>query len=215
MGQDIGWQSIKIGILAESVGILKKNKFNLLSLLISFFFLVLLIFSQIHLDSFTKTLVYQLAMLFAALSFPMDWKKMFECSANVVFSSIMLFLFVCITTIFIFIGFSVLFQKPDNGGVANLLIKLPLFQAIGLFLLAAISEELFFRVVLNEMFGIMVSSTLFALMHMRYCSGYEILDAFAIGLIFSCYFKRTKNISAPILTHFLIDVISFVLVRVI
>ncbi len=190
---------------------MRKNKFSFLFLSLSFFFVIILIFSQIHLDSFTKTLIYQFALLFAGLSIQIDWKKTFECSVSTVFSVIILFLLVCLATTIIFFVFSAFFQKPDNVGIVNVVSKLSLFQAIGLFLLAAIAEELFFRVLLNEMFGIMVSSALFALMHMRYGSGYEILCAFVIGLIFSCYFKRTNNISSPIIAHFLIDIMSFAL----
>lgn len=82
---------------------------------------------------------------------------------------------------------------------------------------AGVTEELIFRgYVLTRLMKlfkepiipILISSTLFSALHYKYNSLRELIFAFLIGVIFSIYYIKYRNIKALILTHFLIDFIS-------
>jgi membrane protease YdiL (CAAX protease family) len=84
-------------------------------------------------------------------------------------------------------------------------------------LTAGVTEELIFRGYLltrlsqwfkNEVAAVIVSSLLFAALHYKYGSLRELIFTFLIGVIFSIYYIKYRNIKAIIVTHFLIDYIN-------
>jgi uncharacterized protein len=87
-------------------------------------------------------------------------------------------------------------------------------------LTAGVTEELIFRgyllTRLSQLFKmpyipVIASSLLFSAMHYNYHSLHECIFAFLIGIIFSIYYLKYRNIKAIMLTHFLIDYITLVL----
>ncbi|MBS1523303.1 MAG: CPBP family intramembrane metalloprotease [Bacteroidetes bacterium] len=84
-------------------------------------------------------------------------------------------------------------------------------------LTAGVTEELIFRGYLltrlsqwfkNNIAAVIVSSLLFAALHYKYGSLRELIFTFLIGVIFSIYYIKYRNIKAIIVTHFLIDYIN-------
>jgi membrane protease YdiL (CAAX protease family) len=84
-------------------------------------------------------------------------------------------------------------------------------------LTAGVTEEVIFRGYLltrlsqwfkNNVAAVIVSSLLFAALHYKYGSTRELIFTFLIGVIFSIYYIKYRNIKAIILTHFLIDYIN-------
>jgi membrane protease YdiL (CAAX protease family) len=84
-------------------------------------------------------------------------------------------------------------------------------------LTAGVTEEFIFRGYLltrlsqllkNNTLAIVVSSLLFSALHYKYGSLRELIFAFLIGVIFSVYYIKYRDIKAIMLTHFLIDLIS-------
>jgi len=93
-----------------------------------------------------------------------------------------------------------------------------LFSAIT----AGVTEELVFRGYLqtrlqmlfkNAYMPIIISAILFAALHYRYFNLREIIFAFLIGAIFAIHYQKYRNIHVLIITHFLIDFISFLISR--
>lgn len=82
---------------------------------------------------------------------------------------------------------------------------------------AGVTEEFIFRGYIltrlmkffkTPVIPILISSTLFSALHYKYHSLGELIFAFLIGIIFSIYYIKYRNIKALIITHFLIDFIS-------
>lgn len=84
-------------------------------------------------------------------------------------------------------------------------------------LTAGVTEELIFRGYLltrmmqlfkNNIAAIVVSSLLFSSLHYKYGSYRELIFTFLIGIVFSIYYIKYRNIKPIIIAHFLIDFIS-------
>jgi membrane protease YdiL (CAAX protease family) len=71
----------------------------------------------------------------------------------------------------------------------------------------AFLEELFFRALLVDHFGIFLSSLFFALMHNNYGSYYALVVAFVLGLLLSFWWKKDRNLYELFLAHFFYDII--------
>lgn len=79
---------------------------------------------------------------------------------------------------------------------------------------AGIVEELFFRAFLqtritfltkNKILGILISTSLFALAHYSYGTWINMIGPFLIGLVFSVYYSKYRNIGVLIFVHFIWD----------
>ncbi len=113
-----------------------------------------------------------------------------------------------------------LFGMRDNNDMVKKIAELLKGHEVMLFfiaLTAGVTEELIFRGYLltrmmqlfkNRNISIVVSSLLFSALHYKYGSLHELIFAFLIGIIFSIYYIKYRNIKAVILTHFLIDFIN-------
>lgn len=84
-------------------------------------------------------------------------------------------------------------------------------------LTAGVTEEIIFRGYIltrllqgfkNNATAVIVSSLLFAALHYKYNSLRELIFTFLIGVLFSIYYIKYRNIKAIIATHFLIDYIN-------
>ncbi|MBI5051550.1 CPBP family intramembrane metalloprotease [Candidatus Micrarchaeota archaeon] len=93
----------------------------------------------------------------------------------------------------------------DNKNVFEKIKTYPLYILPIAFLLAPLSEEIFFRGYLSKKYGILISSFIFAVAHIAYGSFVEILFAFIFGLAAGYLFRKTNSLAAPILTHFLFN----------
>lgn len=83
-------------------------------------------------------------------------------------------------------------------------------------LTAGVTEEFFFRGYLqnrltllsNKYVGIIVSALLFGLLHYNYGTLIQVLFPFYLGLIFSIFYDKYKNITFLMVFHFLWDAVA-------
>jgi membrane protease YdiL (CAAX protease family) len=87
-------------------------------------------------------------------------------------------------------------------------------------LTAGVTEELIFRgyvftrlslLFKNGYMPVIISSVLFSAMHYKYNSLREYIFVFLIGVIYSLYYKKYRNIKVLMTVHFMVDVISLLL----
>lgn len=85
---------------------------------------------------------------------------------------------------------------------------------------AGVTEELIFRgylqprfeiILKNRHIAILTSSLLFGLLHFKYGTVVNVIGPFVIGIIFSYYYSKYRNIKALILCHILWDLMSIYL----
>lgn len=86
-------------------------------------------------------------------------------------------------------------------------------------LTAGVTEEIVFRGYLqprletllkNPYLSILITATLFALLHLGYGTVQNVVGPFVIGVVFSAYYWKFRNIKILMVCHFLIDVIALV-----
>jgi len=110
-------------------------------------------------------------------------------------------------------------EHENNAMMKKIIAVITGHQAMIFFLAltAGVTEELIFRGYLltrmsqwfkNEVAAVIVSSLLFAALHYKYGRMRELIFTFLIGVIFSIYYIKYRNIKAIIVTHFLIDYIN-------
>jgi membrane protease YdiL (CAAX protease family) len=84
-------------------------------------------------------------------------------------------------------------------------------------LTAGVTEEFIFRGYLltrlsllfsNKYMPVIMSSVLFAAMHYKYNSLREFIFVFLIGVLYSIYYQKYRNIKVLMVVHFLVDFIS-------
>lgn len=103
----------------------------------------------------------------------------------------------------------------DDGGINERMFAGR--STAGIFLIAllvAIAEEVFFRGMIQTMFGFIPASILFAIIHVRYLSQWYltinvILLSFGIGWLF----EWTGNLAVVIMMHFTIDFLLGLAIR--
>ena len=99
-------------------------------------------------------------------------------------------------------------QFPTNVDV--LLAGMPVYFLAFASLVAPINEEILFRGFLVGRIGIILSSLVFAILHLSYSSISEFVAALLFGLIAAIVFKRTKSLYPCILAHVLINVLAII-----
>ena len=131
-----------------------------------------------------------------------------------------LVLYVLSITASIVSAIPVLFGERENYAVMKKVIAaITGHQAMIFFiaLTAGVTEEIIFRGYVltrllqwfkNNVAAVIVSSLLFAALHYKYGSLRELIFTFLIGVLFSVYYIKYRNIKAIIVTHFLIDYIN-------
>lgn len=112
------------------------------------------------------------------------------------------------------------FGLHDSNAVMKKVIETLKGHSVMIFfmaLTAGVTEELIFRGYLltriaqlfkNNTVAIIVSSLLFSSLHYKYGSYQELVFTFLIGLFFSVYYVKYRDIKVLIITHFLIDFIN-------
>lgn len=104
----------------------------------------------------------------------------------------------------------------DDGGINEKVFKnRPVWHTLIICLLVALSEELFFRGVLQTHFGYLIASIVFAILHFRYLFKWALLLvvislSFYIGWIYII----TGNLLVTIFMHFLIDFVFALMIRI-
>lgn len=106
-------------------------------------------------------------------------------------------------------------ESMDDGGLNEKLFKgRPVWHIIIIALMVAICEELLFRGAIQHGIGLYWTSVLFAAIHFRYLrhwipTGWVFLSSYGLGFIY----EQTGTLWAPIVCHFLIDLISGLVIK--
>ncbi|WP_332630049.1 CPBP family intramembrane glutamic endopeptidase [Halalkalibacter flavus] len=103
----------------------------------------------------------------------------------------------------------------DDGGINERVFRhLSLLELTILCLVIAVAEELLFRAVLQSAFGLVIASTLFALIHFRYLyKPVLFLNVWLVSFLLGALFYWTGNIMVTIFAHFLIDFLLGLFIR--
>ncbi|MDF2946979.1 MAG: protease [Bacillales bacterium] len=111
-----------------------------------------------------------------------------------------------------------LFPKEwlDDGGInEKIFSNRTLFEVFLIAAIVSVSEELLFRGILQTTFGLIWSSSIFALIHFRYLNK-PILLFFVvlISFVFGWIFEFTDSLWTTIIAHFLVDfILGMILAR--
>ncbi|MFS0656383.1 CPBP family intramembrane glutamic endopeptidase [Bacillus sp. 179-C3.3 HS] len=97
----------------------------------------------------------------------------------------------------------------DDGGLNEKMFRnrsIP--HIVVLALLIAFSEEILFRGILQQQFGLEIASIVFALLHFRYLSKILLfILVVSISIFLGLLYEWTGNLFVPIMTHFVIDLV--------
>lgn len=103
----------------------------------------------------------------------------------------------------------------DDGGINQMLFQnRPIWHIVCIAAIVSICEELLFRGAIQYSFGPYWTSILFAVIHIRYLrhwipTGWVFLSSYGLGYIY----VHTGSLWAPIICHFVIDLISGLALR--
>lgn len=106
-------------------------------------------------------------------------------------------------------------ESMDDGGLNEKLFKgRPVWHIIIIAIVVAICEELLFRGAIQHGIGLYWTSVLFAAIHFRYLrhwipTGWVFLSSYGLGFIY----EQTGTLWAPMVCHFLIDLISGLVIK--
>ncbi|WP_411347352.1 CPBP family intramembrane glutamic endopeptidase [Paenibacillus sp. WLX2291] len=101
-------------------------------------------------------------------------------------------------------------NSMDDGGINEMIFKhRPIWHIVIITLIVGVCEELLFRGALQYAFGPYWTSIIFAAIHFRYLkhwipTGWVFVSSYALGYIYI----ESGTLWAPILCHFMIDLIS-------
>lgn len=106
-------------------------------------------------------------------------------------------------------------QMTDDGGLnEKLFARRPLWHLVVICLVVAVCEELLFRGALQPLIGNYWTSVLFAAIHVRYLRHWlPTLAVFAVSWGLGWILVRTGSLAAPVLAHFLIDLVNGYVLR--
>lgn len=117
-------------------------------------------------------------------------------------------------TYFLVVGILYLLGLHDAYKVYEIISTVPAWILVLAVFVAPITEELFFRATLVPRIGIVFSSLLFGLFHFSYDSVSEIIGAVVIGLVLAFVYKKSNSVVAPIILHFIFNLVSVIAVLV-
>jgi uncharacterized protein len=103
----------------------------------------------------------------------------------------------------------------DDGGINEKIFRTRNYFHIAVISsIVAISEEILFRGVLQTQFGLIASSFIFALIHIRYLFNWFLLiNVVVLSFFIGFMFEMTDNLCVTIFMHFLIDFLLGVMIR--
>ncbi|WP_410768329.1 CPBP family intramembrane glutamic endopeptidase [Fontibacillus sp. BL9] len=116
----------------------------------------------------------------------------------------------CMLLIDMLLSKFVLEEALDDGGINTMLFQnRPVWHIVLIALIVSICEELLFRGAIQHGLGPYWTSVLFAAIHIRYLkhwipTGWVFASSYGLGFIY----VQTGTLWAPIICHFLIDLIS-------
>jgi len=111
----------------------------------------------------------------------------------------------------------------DSEPVAKKIVRLPIPILLLAFTLAPIAEEMLFRGFLfrkiseaarSPIAGALVSTAIFAALHIAYGSVAEIAIAFSVGLVLCAYTQRTRSLVPAIVAHIAFNLLSIMYILV-
>ncbi|WP_334071615.1 CPBP family intramembrane glutamic endopeptidase [Paenibacillus sp. A14] len=106
-------------------------------------------------------------------------------------------------------------EAMDDGGINSKLFRTrPVWHTIVIALVVSVCEELLFRGAIQNGIGPYWTSVLFAAIHIRYLrhwlpTGWVFASSYGLGYIY----VQTGTLWAPIVCHFLIDLISGLVIK--
>lgn len=106
-------------------------------------------------------------------------------------------------------------ESMDDGGINNKLFRTrPVWHIAVIALVVSVCEELLFRGAIQHGIGPYWTSVLFAAIHIRYLrhwlpTGWVFASSYGLGYIY----VQTGTLWAPIVCHFLIDLISGLVIK--
>lgn len=106
-------------------------------------------------------------------------------------------------------------EATDDGGINEMMFRRrPVWHIVVICAVVAVCEELLFRGAVQYAFGPYWTSILFAVIHVRYLrhwipTGVVFAISYGIGYIYI----QTGTLWAPILTHFIVDLIMGLIIR--
>jgi membrane protease YdiL (CAAX protease family) len=102
--------------------------------------------------------------------------------------------------------------KQDLEQVTNVLKGAGFASLLIVLTVASFVEEVFFRGYLQRKTNILFASFIFGYFHIIYGSLSEIVGAFFLGLVLGKEYDQTKNLFAPILSHFFYNLVTIMLI---
>ncbi|CAH0118713.1 MULTISPECIES: type II CAAX endopeptidase family protein [unclassified Paenibacillus] len=106
-------------------------------------------------------------------------------------------------------------ESMDDGGINEMLFrKRPVWHIVVIAAIVAVCEELLFRGAVQHAFGPYWTSILFALIHVRYLRHWIPTGlVFAISYGLGWIYIQTGTLWAPIVTHFVVDLVMGLVIR--
>ncbi|MBP1914661.1 membrane protease YdiL (CAAX protease family) [Lederbergia galactosidilyticus] len=104
----------------------------------------------------------------------------------------------------------------DDGGInKKIFANLNFVQMIGLVLIVAIAEEWLFRGIIQTKFGLIPTSIIFSVIHMRYWTHwYLIVNIFVLSVWIGLVFEWSGQLLWPVIfMHFIIDFLLGISIR--
>jgi hypothetical protein len=102
--------------------------------------------------------------------------------------------------------------QSDLGRVMDVLKGAGFVDLLIILTVASFVEEVFFRGYLQRKTNILFASFIFGYFHIIYGSLSELVGAFFLGIILGKEYDQTKNLFAPILSHFFYNLVTIILV---
>jgi uncharacterized protein len=103
----------------------------------------------------------------------------------------------------------------DDGGInKRVFSNLSMTKIVLLTLFIAVAEEALFRGVIQTTFGFMFASLLFAGVHVRYLKKPVLLvSVLFVSFLLGFLYEITDNLLVTVMAHFIVDVLSGLLIR--
>lgn len=101
-----------------------------------------------------------------------------------------------------------IYEAEESELVPQLQALLTWPVVISISVLAGVTEEVFFRGLLQPRIGLVASSVFFGLIHVGYGTALQVVAPFLLGLLFGYLFQRTKSLWTAIVAHVTFDFVE-------
>lgn len=103
-------------------------------------------------------------------------------------------------------------MADDSAKVTEAIKTLDFTQVAVILTVASVVEEIFFRGFLQRKTNLLFTAFIFSYFHIIYGSLAELVGTFFLGLVLGKEFNQTKSLWAPILSHWLYNMITVAIV---